>query len=859
MVGIVVVSHSDILADAVVTLAREMAPPELALEAAGGIGEPGVLGTSAEVVRAAIERAMSPDGVLVVMDLGSALMSAELAVELLEHATGPVRLSDAPLVEGAVAAVAAAGGGASLDEVAAEARRALAMKTTQIGSDAGSAASAPAATADAEVAKPYDETAGTPAGVEARLPVRNEVGLHARPAARLVQTVTSYDADVRVARDGSGTAPVSARSLTNIVTLGARQGDTLIVRASGPQALAAVDALERLAAAGFGDGLPDGAVAPTSAARPPAADTPPSAARPPAADAPPSAAAPPSAPPAGAILRGIAVSSGTAAGPAHLLADVDSPPPPRDPGTPEAELALLDSAIAATGRALAQDRAKLAERGSHDDSEIFDAHLALLGDDVILGPARTAIGHGVTAEQAYHDAIRETAAVYRELPDRLLAQRAIDVVDLGRRVVNSLTGEGAPSAPATGVVIADELTPAQTVALEPDRVAAIVTARGSATAHAAIIARGLGLPAVVGAGPAVLAIEPGTPLLVDGDAGTVQVDPSKAELAAAGKRGERRRTQAAAALADAREPARLASGEQIEIAANIGGTDDARRAVDLGADGVGLLRTEFLFLDRAELPDEEEQVDTLRRIAVVLDGRPLIVRTLDAGADKPLPGLPMPSEANPFLGVRGIRVGLANPAVLSTQLRAILRVAAEYPLKLMLPMVSTLDEVDNARALLTRARASTGVSAPAEFGIMVEVPAAAIGAAELAAQVDFFSIGTNDLTQYTMAAERGDPRLAPLLATPQPAVLRLIQTTVAAATQQGRWVGVCGEMAGDPSAAVLLVGLGVTELSMSPLLIPDMKAALRRVTLDQASEVASAALNARSAEAARTLGHGLLL
>jgi phosphoenolpyruvate-protein kinase (PTS system EI component) len=280
--------------------------------------------------------------------------------------------------------------------------------------------------------------------------------------------------------------------------------------------------------------------------------------------------------------------------------------------------------------------------------------------------------------------------------------------------------------------------------------------------------------------------------------------------------------------------------------------------VELGAEGVGLLRTEFLFLDRTELPGEEEQAETLREIARALDGRPLIVRTLDAGADKPLPALPMPPEANPFLGVRGIRLVLQRPEVLNTQFRAILRVAAEHPVKAMLPMVATAEEIRAARSVLARARADTGIEAPLDLGIMVEVPAAALTAAKLAEHADFFSIGTNDLTQYTMAAERGEERLAPLLTGPQPAVLRLIRATVEGAATRGRPVGVCGELAGDPAAALLLVGLGVEELSMAPALVPEVKAAIREVDSATAQAIAQAALEADDAAAARGLAAALL-
>jgi phosphocarrier protein FPr len=386
----------------------------------------------------------------------------------------------------------------------------------------------------------------------------------------------------------------------------------------------------------------------------------------------------------------------------------------------------------------------------------------------------------------------------------------------------------------------------------------IVTAHGTATAHAAILARALGLPAVVGLGEAVLAIAEGTPVLLDGDAGTLLIDPPPELARAAQERRARARERQRIARTRSHEPGATRDGTRIEVFANLGRTAEAAEAVKLGAEGVGLLRTEFLFLDRAQLPDEEEQAETLREIARALDGRPLIVRTLDAGADKPLPALPMPAEANPFLGIRGIRLGLARTDVLETQFRAILRAATDFPIRVMLPMVATVGEIEAARAVLARARAATGIDTPIELGIMVEVPAAALRSAQLAQHAAFFSIGTNDLTQYTMAAERGDERLAPLLTGPQPAVLRLIAATVAGAATRGRTVGVCGELAGDPACAVLLVGLGVTELSMAPALVPDAKAALREVDLETARAIARQALDADDATAARALASARL-
>jgi phosphocarrier protein FPr len=828
MVGIVVVSHSAELARGVVELARQMGGEEVRVEEAGGMDD-GSIGTDAARVQAAIERAMSDDGVLVLMDLGSALMSAEMAVELMES-DGRVVLSEAPLVEGAVAAAAAARGGASLDEVRVEAGRAFAAKQAQLGvADEGP--SEPAA-AEPEAAEPE-------ADARAEIPIVNEIGLHARPAALVVELVGRFDADLRLAKQG-GPGPVSARSLSAIMTLMARKGDRLVATASGPQASEAVAALEELAAGGFGDGVVEVAAAP-QAPTPVATE-----------------AAPTPAPPAGAVLHGIPASAGIAIGPAWKLADHGHAPAHRESQGAEVELGRLDEALAAARVAIEQDRDTVAGRGAAKEAEIFTAHLALLDDEALAGRARALIDGGDSAEAAWHAAGKETAAQWRSLGDDLLAERAADVDDVGRRVLTALGGgEAGPALVEPGIVVADELTPRDTAALDPELVQAVATARGTATAHAAILARALGIPAVVGLGGSVLTLAEGTPLLLDGQAGTVLVSPDDAQTSAARSRAadadERRRV----AREHAREPAVMRDGTVIDVFANLGGAGQASSVVEMGADGVGLLRTEFLFLERAELPSEDEQVETLAAIASDLAGRPLIVRTLDVGADKPLQAVPMEPEANPFLGRRGLRLSLARPELFLVQLRAILRVAAEHPLKVMFPMVSTLAELDAALALLEQARAETGVRAALEAGIMVEVPAAALLAEQLSARAEFFSVGTNDLTQYTMAAERGNELVGELLAGTQPAVLRLIRLIAAGAAVHGRLVAVCGELAGDPAAAVLLVGLGVRELSMAPPLIAEVKQALRSVTLADAIAAAEQAVNAPDARAARAVADAL--
>ncbi|HUO72187.1 MAG TPA: phosphoenolpyruvate--protein phosphotransferase [Solirubrobacteraceae bacterium] len=829
MVGIVVVSHSASLAEGVVELARQMGGEELPIEAAGGL-EDGTIGTDVERVRAAIERVMSDEGVLVLMDLGSALLSAEMAVEFLEPGAEVV-LSEAPFVEGAVAAAVAARGGMSLQEVQDEARRAIGMKEAQLGVEGGG-----------EVQEPVSED-----GLQARIPVLNEIGLHARPAALVAELAGRFDADLRLSKTG-GAGPVSARSLTGLMTLVARKGDELVAIASGPQATAALAALEELAREGFGEGVATGPVVvrPVAASRAVA----PSGAHP---------EQPIAAPEAGSLLRGIAASTGIALGPVRRFGEQLDAPAARASEGAEVERQRLEAARGAARSAIERDRETVAQRTSASDAAIFTAHVALLDDEALVDAATARIDAGDAAEMAWYQATEQTAEAWRALDDELMRERATDVEDVGRRVLAALAGrESSASIREEGVLVVSELTPADAAGLNTDLVRGIAAARGTATAHAAILARALGIPAVVGLGDAVLAIADGTSVLLDGGEGTVLVAPDEEVAERAGRARMLALERRERALSRAAEPAVTRDGVTIEVAANLGGAGGAAEAVQYGADGVGLLRTEFLFLERAEMPSEDEQTETIAQIADALDGRPLIVRTLDVGADKPLAALPMAPEQNPFLGTRGIRLSLRHPDLLATQLRAILRVAADHPLKVMFPMVATAAELDAARAAVVQARTATGVQTPMEVGIMIEVPAAALQADLLAASADFFSIGTNDLTQYAMAAERGNEQVGDLLAGPQPAVLRLVAATVAGAAAHGRWVGVCGELAGDPAAAVLLAGLGVRELSMAPPLIAEVKQALRSVSLADAAAAAQRALDARDATQARRYAADLL-
>ena len=822
MVGLVIVSHSYALAEGVAELARQMGGPDVLIETAGGLDMPDhPIGTDAVMVMSAVERAWSPDGVLVLMDLGSAVLSAEMALELLpEERREHVLLCEAPLVEGAVAAAVTAKLGSPIQDVAREARGGLASKLAHLG------------VGEAATDEPHDGGPASPGSI--RITVRNEHGLHARPAARLVQVASSFDARVEVRNVTVARGPADARSLNAVATLGVRRGHEIELAASGPQADAALSALAELGERAFDE-------TPTT-----------------------SSEATPEAPAASANgdLRGFAASPGVAVGPARHLRAARPVALDRLPGDPTEELDALERALAATRADVESQRASVASRAGETEAAIFDAHLLFLADAALLEPARTALREGGrTAERAWTDSVERLAAVWDGLDDPYLRGRAADLRSIGDQVLARLAGDvPAPQRmDAPGVVVARDLSPAETAGLDPGMVVAIATSAGGPTSHTAVLARSLGIPAVVGLGEALQGISEGTTLGVDGSTGEVVIEPSDEVASAMRAAGQRRRTQIDAARREAAEPAATADGVQVEVAANVGSAGEIVAALAEGADGVGLFRTEFLFLGRDEPPGEDEQAAVYAEAATTLGGRPVLIRTLDVGADKPLPFLRQPVEDNPFLGMRGIRLSLANPEMLDVQLRAIVRAAAEHPIRVMFPMVATVEELRAALGALDRARAAvlaTGHPAPRDdlqVGIMIEVPAAALTAASFAPLVDFFSIGTNDLTQYVLAADRGNERVAGLTDALHPAVLRLIGAACEAAEAANAWVGVCGELAGDASATPILLGLGVRELSMASPSIGSVKRAVRATSIDQARTMAERALFMPDAAAVRSM------
>jgi phosphocarrier protein FPr len=664
----------------------------------------------------------------------------------------------------------------------------------------------------------------------ARIALANAHGLHARPAKELAQLAKAFDGEIRLRVVDSGQAAVSAKSLSKLLSLGARRGQVLEIIAEPSVAADALPALLAAIEAGLGEEVE--ALAEVTQAAPALLPEPEL-----------------QAPQAGALIQGVAAAPGIASGPAHIQVLREFDYPLRGESLP-VERQRLQQALAAVNGEIA---ALIQRSQAKAIGDIFITHQEMLADPDLGDEVDQRLRQGESAPAAWMAVIDAAARQQEALHDALLAERAADLRDIGRRVLAKLCGEADSAAPEQPyVLVMEEVGPSDVARLDPARVAGILTARGGATAHSAIVARALGIPAVVGAGDAVLLIAEGTPLLLDGQRGRLQVAPPEDELQRALAERERREQRLQQARAHRLEPAVTRDGHAIEVCANIGESKGIEAVVDQGAEGVGLLRTELIFMAHQQAPDEAQQEAEYRRVLDGLAGRPLVVRTLDVGGDKPLPYWPIAKEENPFLGVRGIRLTLQRPQVMETQLRALLRAAGDRPLRIMFPMVGQVEEWQQARAMVERLRTEISVS-DLQLGIMIEVPSAALLAPVLAREVDFFSIGTNDLTQYTLAIDRGHPSLSAQADGLHPAVLQLIDITVRAAHAHGKWVGVCGELAADPQAVAVLLGLGVDELSVAARSIAEVKARVRELNFEHARQLARQALLQGSAGAVRAL------
>ena len=665
--------------------------------------------------------------------------------------------------------------------------------------------------------------------------IPNPTGLHARPAAVLANLAKKFKAEIRLQK---GDDQANAKSVVAIMGLEVGCGDKVVLIAKGEDADSAISTLTPLLWEGLGDEGYAPAPAPASFVVSAGAAPAPK----PRSDDP-------------NLLIGVAASPGLAVGEVFQVRHTELQVTEAAEGDPQQERARLDEAIGQARSQLEALQARLHGERAADKAAIFAAHQELLDDPDLLDIAYSALAKGKSAAFAWQRAFSTHADRLASLRNELLAARANDLRDVGRRVLTLLTGAepGRPEPPLNAILVAEELTPSDTASLDRNRVRGFCTTLGGATSHVAILARSLDIPAVAGIEPRTLELPNGTPVILDGGKGILRLNPTPEEVARIRQTQEQWADRRQIDLAAAHQPAITLDGQRVEVVGNIGGLADAEQIPALGGEGVGLLRSEFLFMERSTAPSEDEQFEAYKAIAEALGPeRPLIIRTLDVGGDKPLSYLPIPKEDNPFLGERGLRVGLDRPEMLRTQLRAILRAAAFGKVLIMFPMVALLSELRDAKAMLKEEQQQLNV-APIPVGIMVEIPVAAVMAAQFAREADFFSIGTNDLTQYTLAMDRGHPKLAPKVDGLNPGVLRLIAWTVQAAHAEGKWVGVCGGIASDPQAVPLLIGMGVDELSASLPTIPGIKAQIRKLRLSECQALAQRALTLETGAEVRAL------
>lgn len=550
-------------------------------------------------------------------------------------------------------------------------------------------------------------------------------------------------------------------------------------------------------------------------------------------------------------LHGIGASPGLVVGSVFFFQQEDLRYEITQVSEPQAEWKRMERAFQIALEQLKLIWDKASAGAGEAEAAIFEAHMQMLQDPELMASVRKSILEGhENAEKALMDAAEQYATALDQLSDEYLRARAADVRDVARRCLRALLGkpqvEVALSEPS--IVLARDLSPSDTVQIEKAMVLGFCTAEGGATSHTAILAKALGVPAVVGVGDELLASVGSGAMMLDGRTGEVTIDPDEATVATFKQSQKVEKERAGAELSAAIKPAITRDGHRVEVVANVGSVDDAEKAVLSGAEGIGLLRTEFLYLDRQEAPTEEAQFTIYRKIFDSQGARPIVIRTLDVGGDKKLPYIDLGNEDNPFLGWRAIRMCLDNPGFFKTQLRAILRAAAGHDVRIMFPMIASVKEVVRARELLEEARmelqsANQAFEMKVQVGIMVEIPSAAVMADKFVEVVDFFSIGTNDLTQYTLAVERTNKKVAHLSNALDPAVLRLIAKVIEEGHKGGVWVGMCGELAGEPKAIPILLGLGLDEFSMAPALIPHAKAVIRENDSTECRQIAKEVLD----------------
>ena len=666
------------------------------------------------------------------------------------------------------------------------------------------------------------------------LVIQNKTGLHARPAKVLVTLAKQFKSDISLQHKGKR---ANAKSMVSVLTLGAVNGSDIIVQANGVDEEKAITEIESAIRSGLGDN--DSHMEAESA--------------PIKKEAPVKNPAIVEVTEAG-VIRGVGAAPGIAVGPVFHFRQVEYDLNNVDTFSSDNQLDLTEALVRAKTQ-LAELHQQMNDKKLGAEAAIFEAHIELLDDSELIESVQERVKSGQSSAKAWKAITEARAAEIAALNDPLLAARADDLRDVGKRVLSLMLGlseKGIPMPTTPVVIIARELSPSDTASFDPERVLGFGIVEGGPTSHIAILARALGIPAIVGVDESMLALEEKTPVILNGNDGTLTVNPAedvldRAKLSQRRWLEYRRFAQEQAAL-----PAISQDGVRVDVTANAGSIADAAEALHMGADGIGLLRTEFLFLERTTAPTEDEQFSVYNAIAETMKTLPVIVRTLDIGGDKPVPYIQMKPELNPFLGERGIRLCLNRPELFREQLRAILRAAPSGNLKIMFPMISDVTEIRQARALIEELRAELN-SAPVQIGIMVEVPSAALMADVLAPEIDFFSIGTNDLTQYTLAMDRGNSALASKHDGLHPAVLRLIAQTIDAAHKYGKRADICGELGSDAAAVPILLGLGMDELSVSIPSIPTVKAQVRSLRISDLQSLAREALNCSTAQEVREL------
>ncbi|OED42653.1 phosphoenolpyruvate--protein phosphotransferase [Endozoicomonas sp. (ex Bugula neritina AB1)] len=685
-----------------------------------------------------------------------------------------------------------------------------------------------------------EEKIGESISVSEEVVVLNPQGLHARPAANLAKIVRGFDSVITLKNVETGKKG-KAKSLTGILSLQLFLGTKVNITAEGPDAEAALKAVVDGFKKGLGEEV---AKEPSAAAEKTAVDD----------------IDENEAPLLGLVaadentLPGVKAAPGMAIG--QLIHQTNDIPKFEENGSAVAEeLKALDDAITTANNALAKLIKSMNADGMGTHAEVFVAHQQLLEDPSIRDNAKVQIDGGKSAAFAWHASYEAEAFSLSQLDDPMLAMRAADVKDIGLRVLRQLLNieEAAADLPENTILVLDDIAPSEVVTLDRNKVVGLLTLEGGATSHAAILSASMGIPYLVSVPAEIRERADGTRAILDANTSRVHLDPSEEEVITGNEKRKAAAEAREAALKVAHEKAITQDGHYVEIVANIGSQEDAEKAVELGAEGVGLLRSEFLYMDRVNEPSIEEQTKVYEGILGAMGKeRPVIIRTMDVGGDKPLAYLPLPKEENPFLGERGVRIGINRPAILRKQVRAILKAAHAGSARIMFPMIASLIEFRAVKKLVQEEQEKLGVK-EVEIGIMIEVPSAALLADQFAKEVDFFSIGTNDLTQYALAVDRGHPRLASMVDGLHPAVLRLIDMTVKAANREGKWTGICGSLASDPQAVPVLTGLGVQELSVSVPALPEVKAKVRELNYAECQALAVKALEQDSADGVRQL------